>query len=427
MPKRKFDHFFQNSSVEPIENALSFNVVPRPLCPLQSQLKDRFIPNRSSIDQDGLMDSKAPSVLLYKQMDSSGFNHQKIDRTFPIKSPPPVCKTECKLRFMGTEALPGLTQDFYDSPLLWSSTNRLITGLGLGENSSYIASFSYGKKNSQLFSSGIPLRLYTLVELNSDTFVASFEDGYLRFYQISDLKPISRLLPVGDTIMRALTPLDKNTLVFADRVGVIRTFDVRESLVKKHVEDEQNPYYYTGITYNGAHLLALGTNENIVMLWDVRAMGRGPIHFHQHHQAAIKGIQFLPDKPHMLLSGGGSACRKLCLWNVLKTEEYTLRETSAQITGIYCLKNYPQYFMTTHGYSDPSVQSWKIMNNYILFQSKCVNDPERSRNLCIAGSTENTDFCVTTTNQQLRFFTTNLMQKSNGQPATLNSFPLMVR
>lgn len=64
-----------------------------------------------------------------------------------------------------------------------------------------------------------------------------------------------------------------------------------------------------------SNLIASGGNDNQLLLWDLRKMKL--LGSMGHHEAAVKAIAWNPNKRNILLSGAGTADRKIRIFDVI--------------------------------------------------------------------------------------------------------------
>ena len=119
--------------------------------------------------------------------------------------------------------------------------------------------------------------------------------------------------------------------------GQVKNFDVRQPnpLVSTFDSHELE---VSGLEWSpDGKFLASGGNDNIVNIWtnDVGASGATPLRQLTDHQAGVKALSWCPWKPQVLASGGGSACRKMMIWNCANGTKLLEVDTENQISGIH--------------------------------------------------------------------------------------------
>jgi cell division cycle 20-like protein 1 (cofactor of APC complex) len=128
------------------------------------------------------------------------------------------------------------------------------------------------------------------------------------------------------------------------------------------------------------YYFACGSNDNSLMVFSPKT--RFPI-MKKRHSAAVKAIDWNPRQRGILASGGGTADRKIKLWNVNKQSLINEIDTGSQICTIKFAKKENE-IITTHGFSQNEISIWsnpsltKIKSLYghnqrVLFQSMSPN------------------------------------------------------
>lgn len=162
----------------------------------------------------------------------------------------------------------------------------------------------------------------------------------------------------------------------------------------------------TGLAYDGSSCIASGAEDKVVKLWDLRKLDHQPVAYHTAHNGCIKAIAFQPDSRRYLVSGGGSTCGKLCVYDTTNRRVMDIMDTGSQITGLHGFTSDPRYLVTGHGYSDCAVKLWSLNSGKITLKK---NHPlntgrEEDRVLCIAGSKESNQLVAVTESEQAQFF-----------------------
>merc|ERR1719478_846604 len=112
-----------------------------------------------------------------------------------------------------------------------------------------------------------------------------------------------------------------------------------------------------GLDYSSDGWLASGCNDNGVCLWD-NTMASTPLHTLTEHSAAVKALRWCPWQRHVLATGGGSADRRICLWNASTGRLMMERDAESQVTGI-AWGVQEKELVTSHGYSRNQISLWK--------------------------------------------------------------------
>lgn len=136
-------------------------------------------------------------------------------------------------------------------------------------------------------------------------------------------------------------------------------------------------------------LLASGGNDNRLNVWDWR--GRtydSPLFTFDDHIAAIKGLDWNPNEHGILASGGGTADRKIRIWNTNLGTCAKVVETGSQICNLVWSKH-TQEFVTTHGFIHNEIHVWSYPN--IRATTVITTNSHKSRVLYLAISPNGED------------------------------------
>ena len=83
--------------------------------------------------------------------------------------------------------------------------------------------------------------------------------------------------------------------------------------------------------------LASGGNDNLLHVWEPRQ--NRPRLCIERHSAAVKALAWCPFQHNVLASGGGTADRKICLWNTGNGACLNEVDTKSQVTR--CMRKQP--------------------------------------------------------------------------------------
>jgi len=113
-----------------------------------------------------------------------------------------------------------------------------------------------------------------------------------------------------------------------------------------------------GLDFSADGRLASGGNDNAVCIWEAAVLEK-PLHMlTQHHEAAVKAIQWCPWQRDLLATGGGTADRKVCLWNASLGKLRASRECNSQVTAVLWAHS-ERELLTAHGYSTNQISFWR--------------------------------------------------------------------
>lgn len=129
-----------------------------------------------------------------------------------------------------------------------------------------------------------------------------------------------------------------------------------------------------GLTWSNDDMqLASGGNDNQLLIWNASAgLGCGgtsittgsgasynsPALAFSCHEAAVKAIAWSPHARGLLVSGGGTADRKIRFWNTMTNSALAVVDTGSQVCNLAWSKNVNEV-VSTHGYSQNQVIVWK--------------------------------------------------------------------
>ncbi len=80
--------------------------------------------------------------------------------------------------------------------------------------------------------------------------------------------------------------------------------------------------------------LASGSNDNKILIWDLRRAGSSCTCLSMEHRAAVKALAWCPTRRDFLASGAGTADRRVQIWNTITGARVASCSTGAQVTGL---------------------------------------------------------------------------------------------
>ncbi|GAX68320.1 activator of anaphase-promoting complex/cyclosome [Saccharomyces cerevisiae] len=111
-----------------------------------------------------------------------------------------------------------------------------------------------------------------------------------------------------------------------------------------------------GLKWNVAdNKLASGGNDNVVHVYE--GTSKSPILTFDEHKAAVKAMAWSPHKRGVLATGGGTADRRLKIWNVNTSIKMSDIDSGSQICNMVWSKNTNE-LVTSHGYSKYNLTLW---------------------------------------------------------------------
>lgn len=246
---------------------------------------------------------------------------------------------------------PNLQDDFYAHPVDWSQRNLVAVAL---------------ERDVYLFDpvSGQSSHLLSLTAGNVTALRWTGEGGHVSVgtslgeLQIWDGGMQRQLRSLrGHSGRIGAVAWHQHTLSSGAADAEIHHHDVRvkDALVSKLQDAHAD--LVCGLDYSSEGILASGGNDNAVCIWDC-AMQRTPLHVLTEHKAAVKALRWCPWQRSMLASGGGSADRKVCLWNASSGRLAVSVDAESQVTDVvWGLQE--KELVTAHGYSRNQLSVWK--------------------------------------------------------------------
>lgn len=246
---------------------------------------------------------------------------------------------------------PGLVDDYYLNLLDWSSANQVAIGL---ERSVYVWNADSGSVSQ-------------LLETQDDTYVSSVKwsgDGsYVAVgvssgdVQIWDVEEQTKLRTMSSHEARVgAMAWNKAILSTGSRTGNIYNHDVR---IESHKVAEllSHTSEVCGLEWrsDGA-MLASGGNDNLVNIWDARALTT-PKWSKTNHRAAVKALSWCPWQLNLLASGGGNYDGCIHFWNSTTGARVNSIDAGAQVTSLKWSTSYRE-LVSCHGLPDNQLTVW---------------------------------------------------------------------
>ena len=150
------------------------------------------------------------------------------------------------------------------------------------------------------------------------------EDGSLNIVDAGSLQNIRCCLQADSCSLTSVAYVNQQELLTANRMGVIRLFDVRSSNVAEATanasafmtscEDDKRCNYVSCLTSHPTqqHIILAGSEEGSITVWDLRQPGF-PASYLSAHSSAITEIGFHRSDPTKLFSAAESG--ELWLWS----------------------------------------------------------------------------------------------------------------
>ncbi|CAI4463147.1 AAC_collapsed_G0020290.mRNA.1.CDS.1 [Saccharomyces cerevisiae] len=243
---------------------------------------------------------------------------------------------------------PSLADDFYYSLIDWSSTDVLAVALGksifLTDNNTGDVVHLCDTENEYTSLSWIGAGSHLAV---------GQANGLVEIYDVMKRKCIRTLSGHIDRV--ACLSWNNHVLTSGSRDHRILHRDVRMpdpffETIESHTQE------VCGLKWNVAdNKLASGGNDNVVNVYE--GTSKSPILTFDEHKAAVKAMAWSPHKRGVLATGGGTADRRLKIWNVNTSIKMSDIDSGSQICNMVWSKNTNE-LVTSHGYSKYNLTLW---------------------------------------------------------------------
>ena len=152
---------------------------------------------------------------------------------------------------------------------------------------------------------------------------------------------------------------NQHLLTSASRNGNVHHHDVRVS--QHHIGSLQlHVQEVCGLKWNpDGRYLASGGNDNIVGIWDANmSHDNKPLHILRDHVAAVKAVAWCPWQSNLLATGGGTADRRVKIWNMYNGNLLQDHDAKSQISSLIWSRHYKE-LISGHGHPDNQLTIWK--------------------------------------------------------------------
>ncbi|XP_004521363.1 nucleoporin Nup43 [Ceratitis capitata] len=158
------------------------------------------------------------------------------------------------------------------------------------------------------------------------------EDGYLNVVDANDVHKVRRSIEADSIALTAVKYVNPHEVLTANRMGVIRMFDIRAAVDETAVtafmtscEEEKRSNYVSALTSHPTqpHIVLAGSEEGSITVWDLRQPGF-PASYLSAHNSAITEIGFHHREPSKLYTASEGG--ELWLWMQQSTMNITTME-----------------------------------------------------------------------------------------------------
>lgn len=308
----------------------------------------------------------------YKLKPVSLLNPKKVD----ILEEPKACPLRKITHFP-------LIDDFYSNILTYSGRNLFFCV------NSIVFYHNWYQNRTRRYTM-FPYETINAISAHGPLLVAGAIEGYLNIFDMNTTKNL-----IYKMHKSRIGCLDHyRDLVFTgSRDRFVKVVDLR---VKKEVMSLcAHTQEICGLKINkDCTLLASGGNDNKLIIYDMRKFD-APIKFNDH-VAAVKALSWSKTNDK-LISGGGTACKTIKMWDMKKYRLLKTIDTGSQVCGLYWgSKN---EIISAHGYSQNEVKVWDHD-----FNTRRVLRMHKNRVLHFAVSKEEDIFCTGSSENEICFW-----------------------
>lgn len=288
---------------------------------------------------------------------------------------------------------PGLVDDFYSHPVDWSRRNVVAVAL---TETIFLFDASSGRAERLLSlkeGEGITSARWTGEGFHLGIGTSS---GEVQIWDGPGMRQLRSLKGRGSRI--GALAWHEHTLSCGAADAEVHHHDVRcrESLVGRLAGAHAD--LVCGLDYSCEGVLASGSNDNTVCIWDSAGPSR-PLHTLTEHRAAVKALKWCPWQRHVLGTGGGSADRQVCLWNTQSGRLLMSADAESQVTGV-AWGQQERELVTAHGYSRNQLSLWR----YPSLVKSADLEGHGGRLLDLAQSPDGSVVCSASADETLRFW-----------------------
>lgn len=243
---------------------------------------------------------------------------------------------------------PSLADDFYYDLIDWSSSDVLAVALG----KSIFLTDNHSNEVMQLCETENSYTSLSWVASGSHLAVGQ-GNGLVEIHDIIKQKCIRTLRGHVDRV--SCLSWNNHILSSGSRDRKIFHRDVR--IPDPYFEELSiHTQEVCGLKWNVEdNKLASGGNDNIVYVYD--GTSKNPSSRFSEHTAAVKALAWSPHRRGILATGGGTADKRMKIWNVINGTKLNDVDTGSQVCNMIWSKNTDE-IITSHGYSKFNLTLW---------------------------------------------------------------------
>uniref|UniRef100_A0A7S1EJ41 CDC20/Fizzy WD40 domain-containing protein n=1 Tax=Hemiselmis andersenii TaxID=464988 RepID=A0A7S1EJ41_HEMAN len=292
---------------------------------------------------------------------------------------------------------PDLVDDYYLNLLDWSPSNILAVALS---QSVFLWNASTGATHKLLETTGAGNIITSLSWGNGNTLAVGTHSAEIQLWDVAANVELRRM---GGHLSRvASLGWGSNSLLSSgSRDSMIINHDTRAQQHKLAVL-EGHLQEVCGLQWSPqGGQLASGGNDNLLNLWEAR-VNRSPRLSIERHCAAVKALAWCPFLHNVLASGGGTADRKICLWNTGNGTCLNEVDTKSQVCAIQW-SVHDREFVSSHGFTHNQLILWRYLGEGRV-QKITELTGHQARVLHMAKSPDGTTVVSAAADETLRFW-----------------------
>ena len=112
------------------------------------------------------------------------------------------------------------------------------------------------------------------------------------------------------------------------------------------------------------NFLASGGNDNQVFIWDMR-LNRLPLHHQSDHLAAVKALAWCPWQSNVLVTGSGTADKRIRVWDTTNNTCLSSVYTDDQISSVHFAVDRSE-LVSCHGFLGNSINVWRYPEMFLI-------------------------------------------------------------
>ncbi|KAK8893441.1 hypothetical protein M9Y10_021863 [Tritrichomonas musculus] len=249
-----------------------------------------------------------------------------------------------------TTVIDNISTDFYITPMDWSKRNTIA--FALTDRMIFI--------NPKTMEITEPINtpediVSVKFNLMGDKLFFGSDGGCATIYDMVISEPITDFDLFESSVLNA--DWKENTIISGGRDGQVGIIDIRdEDPVVEVIEGHSEEICAIKI-HPEKQVFATCGNDCVVKIWDQRNLS-GPLITFAEHEAAIRAAAFSPISNDIIATGGGTADKKIKMWNINTGETIKTIDTGSQVCNLYWSSDYNE-ILSTHGFSQNHLALWK--------------------------------------------------------------------